>query len=316
MVRTGSSSTVGSVRLRLPAVRVREDPASSTAEPEAAGPGGSGPVHGEADAAGPGAGSVRDEIEQKSPPPLSIPPAVTTGLLALRRFYRRTAEEGERLAERWWWLPGRAFGVLTMAPALLAVALLVPGTAMLLAGRLLPLPVLIIFVPLAVALCYFGMRGLPVQWPQFGRLEVAPDAAPADGPDADGRRVGVPVGALLATIAIAAGFGVWQAAFRSEQLFSVGDPSVYLQYGYWIAEHGAPRVPTSAASVRGPGGGGRRSGRWSSRSRCPRSTCQGHRSPSPWSRCCCSAGCACSSTRSACSAAGWRWPGWAGWRSG
>ena len=125
---------------------------------------------------------------------------------------------------------------------------------MLLAGRLLPLPVLIIFVPLAVALCYFGMRGLPVQWPQFGRLDVAADAAPADGPDADGRRVGVPVGALLATIAIAAGFGVWQAAFRSEQLFSVGDPSVYLQYGYWIAEHGTVRIPTSAASFGSSGG--------------------------------------------------------------
>jgi hypothetical protein len=235
-------------------VRVREDPASPADEPKADGPGESGPVHGEADAAGPGAGSVRDEIEQKSPPPLSIPPAVTTGLLALRRFYRRAAEEGERLAERWWWLPGRAFGVLTMAPALLAVALLVPGTGMLLAGRLLPLPVLIIFVPLAVALCYFGMRGLPVQWPQFGRLDVAADAAPADGPDADGRRVGVPVGALLATIAIAAGFGVWQAAFRSEQLFSVGDPSVYLQYGYWIAEHGTVRIPTSAASFGSSGG--------------------------------------------------------------
>ena len=50
-----------------------------------------------------------------------------------------------------------------MAPALLAIALLVPGTGMLLAGRLLPVPVLIIFVPLAVALCYFAMRGLPVQ---------------------------------------------------------------------------------------------------------------------------------------------------------
>jgi hypothetical protein len=211
-------------------------------------------VPGEADAAGPDAGSVRDEIEQKSPPPLTIPPAVTTGLLALRRSYRRAAEEGERLAERWWWLPGRAFGVLTMAPALLAVALLVPGTGMLLAGRLLPLPVLIIFVPLAVALCYFGMRGLPVQWPQFGRQEVAADAAPADGPDADGRRVGVPVGALLATIAIAAGFGVWQAALRSEQLFSVGDPSVYLQYGYWIAKHGTVRIPTSAASFGSSGG--------------------------------------------------------------
>jgi hypothetical protein len=211
-------------------------------------------VHEEADAAGPGAGSVRDELEQEPSPPLSIPPAVTTGLLALRRWSRRAAEEGERLAGRWWWLPGRAFGILTMAPALLAVALLVPGTGMLLAGRLLPLPVLIIFVPLAVALCYFGMRGLPVQWPQFGRLDVAADAAPADGPDADGRRVGVPAGALLATIAIAAGFGVWQAAFRSEQLFSVGDPSVYLQYGYWIAEHGTVRIPTSAASFGSSGG--------------------------------------------------------------
>src|SRR3984957_19763062 len=256
MVRTGSSSTVGSVRLRLPAVRVREDPASSTDETKADGPGGSGPVHGEADAAGPGAGSVRDEIEQKSPPPLSIPPAVTTGLLALRRFYRRTAEEGERLAERWWWLPGRAFGVLTMAPALLAVALLVPGTGMLLAGRLLPLPVLIIFVPLAVALCYFGMRGLPVQWPLFGKPDAVVDdtSDSGDGSDADGRRVGVPVGALLATVAIAAGFGIWQAALRSEQVFGAGDPSVYLQYGDWVAKHGTARIPTLASSFGTSGG--------------------------------------------------------------
>ena len=34
---------------------------------------------------------------------------------------------------------------------------------MLLAGRLLPVPMVIIFVPLAVALCYFAMRRLPVQ---------------------------------------------------------------------------------------------------------------------------------------------------------
>ena len=242
------------MRLRLPAVRVREDPTSPPDEPEAVAPGGSGPVDGEADAAGPDAGSVRDEIEQKPPPPLSIPPAVTGALLALRRFYRRAAAERERLARRWWWFPGRAFGVLTMAPTLLAIALLVPGTGMLLAGRLLPLPVLIIFVPLTLALFYFGMRGLPVQWPQFGRLDVAADAAPADGPDADGRRVGVPVGALLATIAIAAGFGVWQAAFRSEQLFSVADPSVYLQYGYWIAKHGTARIPASASLFGSSGG--------------------------------------------------------------
>src|ERR1700734_1488796 len=217
VVGSGSSSTVGSVRLRLPAARVREDTTSPADKPGADGPAGSAPVTGEADAAGQGHGSVRDEIGQQPGPALALPAAVTGGLLALRRSYRRAAEEGARLAERWWWLPGRAFGVLKMAPALLAIALLVPGTGMLLAGRLLPVPVLIIFVPLAVALCYFGMRGLPVQWPLFGKPDsVFDDASDSgDGSDADGRRVGVPVGALLATVAIAAGFGVWQGALRS-----------------------------------------------------------------------------------------------------
>ena len=87
---------------------------------------------GEADAAGQGQRSVRDEIEQQQGPALALPAAVTGGLLALQRSYRRAAEEGARLAERWWWLPGRAFGVVTIAPALLAIALLVPGTGMLL----------------------------------------------------------------------------------------------------------------------------------------------------------------------------------------
>ena len=64
----------------------------------------------------------------------------------------------------------------------------------------------------------------------------------------------MPVGALLATVAIAAGFGVWQAALRSEQVFGVGDPSVYLQYGYWIAKHGTARIPTSASAFGTSGG--------------------------------------------------------------
>jgi hypothetical protein len=243
------------VRLRLPAVRVRGDTASPADKPEPDGPVGSGTVTEEADASGQGKGSVRKSKEEKRRQPFVPPPAVTSALLAVDRFYRRAAQEGERLAERWWWLPGRAFAVLTMAPALLAIALLVPGTVLLLAGRLLPAPLLIIFVPLAVALCYFAMRGLPVRWPQFGKPGAAEDASESDDdPDADGRRVGVPVGALLATIAIAAGFGVWQAALRSEQVFGVGDPSVYLQYGYWIAKHGTARIPISASAFGTSGG--------------------------------------------------------------
>ena len=32
------------------------------------------------------------------------------------------------------------------------------------------------------------------------------------------------------------------------------DPGVYLQYGYWIAEHGTARIPESAAAFGGAGG--------------------------------------------------------------
>ncbi len=135
---------------------------------------------------------------------------------------------------------------MTLAPTLLAVAWLVPGTALLLAGRLLPLPMVIIFVPLALAVCYFAIRLVPVSWP-------APWAA---GPVASKNPRGVPTAALLAMIAVAAGFGVWQAFYHSEQVFTASDPGVYLQYGYWIAEHGTARIPVSASAFGSTGLGG------------------------------------------------------------
>ena len=166
-----------------------------------------------------------------------------------------------------------------MAPALLAVAWLVPGTGMLLAGRLLPLPMVIIFVPLAVALCYFAMR------PAAGELaEVQRGGAGCRARRR--RRAGVPAVALLAMVAIAAGFGVWQAVLRSEQVFVASDPGVYLQYGYWIAGHGTARIPESAAAFGGAGRG------WTSRprgspcraARSRRRSCPGCRWSSPAGR--------------------------------
>ena len=132
---------------------------------------------------------------------------------------------------------GRVFAAVTLMPALLAVAWLVPGTGLLLAGRLLPMPMVIVSGTLAVALCYFAMRRLPARWPRFSGAER-----------------GVPAGALLLMMVIAAGFGLWQALFRSSQVFAGSDPGAYLQYGYWIAMHGTARIPESAASFGGAPG--------------------------------------------------------------
>ncbi len=218
----------------------------SVAQHEAASPGtlvnGEGSPEGE-DAEGTASHApVPDHQEPERRQRASAARAAAGGLLAL---CSGAAVRGARLAHRLWWLPGWVFAAITQAPAVLAVAWLIPGAGMLLAGRLLPLPMVIIFVPFAVALCYFAMRRLPVSWPR------GVDAGEAAGAR---RRPDVPAGAVAAMVVIAAGFGVWQALLRSEQVFVASDPGVYLQYGYWIAGHGTARIPESAAAFGGSGG--------------------------------------------------------------
>lgn len=158
---------------------------------------------------------------------------------AMRRRYRH-----------WWWLPGWLFAAMTVAPALLAVAWLVPGFAMLAAGRLTPRPMVIIFVPLAAALCYFTMRRMPVSWPRF-----RPGSADVDhgSPAPAARRPDVSADAVIATIVIAVAFAVWEALRHSQQVLAAADPGVYLQYGYWIAGHGTVKIPLDAAAFGGQG---------------------------------------------------------------
>ena len=149
------------------------------------------------------------------------------------------------------WLPGYLFAALTQLPALLAVAWLLPGVAMLLSGRLLPAPMLIIFVPLAIALCYFALRDLPASWPKFGPgadtlgAGVRPSADPDSGPREPGRPE-VPLWSVVGTVAVAVGYAVWQALEKSQQLIVARDPGGYLQYAYWIAKHGSAQIPVLA----------------------------------------------------------------------
>src|SRR3984957_634754 len=107
-------------------------------------------------------------------------------------------------------VPGRVFAAVTVAPALLAAAWLVPTTGLLLAGLMLPLPAVLAAGPLAVILCYFAFRGQPGTWPRPHLADPRPG----------GSRAGAPAGALVLMVAVATGFGGWQALLRSEPLFA------------------------------------------------------------------------------------------------
>ncbi len=77
------------------------------------------------------------------------------------------------------------------------LAWLLPGLPLLLAGAFLPVPMLLISVPLAVALGVFGLRRVPVSWPR---------ALPGEHRE---RRLDAWYG-LAGTVLVAAGFAVWQ----------------------------------------------------------------------------------------------------------
>ena len=96
--------------------------------------------------------------------------------------------------------PGRAgwlFGAVTVIPALLAAAWLLPALPLLLGGRLAARPMVFMFAPLAAGLCYFAVRQLPAAWPAFreagSKASREASSEPASGPrtaPAGSRRAG------------------------------------------------------------------------------------------------------------------------------
>ncbi len=122
---------------------------------------------------------------------------------------------------------GRTFGAVTVVPALLAVAWLLPGLPLVLVHRFTWLPMVCIAAPLAVALCYVVLRRMP-----------APRGA-------------VPWWTVTATVAVAVVFAAWQIWMRTQQIIYLRDPATYLQVGYWIAHHGSLPIPQGAAAFGG-----------------------------------------------------------------
>jgi hypothetical protein len=138
---------------------------------------------------------------------------------------------GRRVPWAWWW-----FNQITLLPVLLAMAWLIPGTALLMAGRLRPAPLVLISAPLAVILIAAVGRRMPGQ-----RLITAPGAGQP------GRAAAAWTGwwGLVGTVAVAAGFGAWQVRLNSPQVIVTRQPGALFQAGYWIAGHGSLPIPES-----------------------------------------------------------------------
>ncbi len=99
------------------------------------------------------------------------------GPVAENREPATTVRLGRRAPWVWWF-----FTQVTVLPVLLGLAWLVPGAALLMAGRLRPAPMLLISVPLAVVLIAAVLRRVPGQ-----RLVPAPGAGePAPAPSGRG----------------------------------------------------------------------------------------------------------------------------------
>jgi hypothetical protein len=128
-------------------------------------------------------------------------------------------------------IAGTVLARLTVLPAVLILAWLIPGVPLLLAGHFLPVPMTLISVALAAAVTINGLRVVPASWPRLisGGRTSEPSWTIWFG--------------LLATVGVVAGLTGWQLTESSQALIVLRDQGTYLQTGYWIAQHGSLPVP-------------------------------------------------------------------------
>jgi hypothetical protein len=194
------------------------------------------------------AGDVPGEVTRQRALAVAFVP-VTRTLQPVTRTLQRIRPASRRLRQAAWlrpvrgvpWLrPADAAGVLlarlTVLPAVLLVAWLIPGVPLLLGHVFFPVPALLISVPLALLLIIVGLRVVPSAWPRL--LPAGRAHEPR----------WVAWFGLLATVAIVAGLTGWQLRYGSEALIVVRDPGTYLQTGYWIAQHGSLPIPETLAA--------------------------------------------------------------------
>lgn len=140
-------------------------------------------------------------------------------------------------------LAGAVFARLSVVPALLAVAWLVPGLLLLAAGWFRPVPETVLAAVLAVPLLWFGLRAVPASLPSPAAM-LLPGTA---------RRT--PWWSLAAVAVIAAAFLADQVAFHSQFVIMTRDPGSYFTFGALLAKHPSLPEPSNSAVFGGSHGG-------------------------------------------------------------
>ena len=129
-----------------------------------------------------GAGGSGGAADAWPPPPGAVATISATGTGALRSAARLALRPpAPRRRANWQRVPGVLFAAVTVLPAVLVMAWLIPGLPLLLAGRFAGIPMIVISVPLAVALVVMVLRELPSAWPH-GIRDIRDDEPPAESP--------------------------------------------------------------------------------------------------------------------------------------
>jgi hypothetical protein len=154
------------------------------------------------------------------------------GVIGRTRRTKQTSAAGDQPVKiRSADIAGTVLARLTVLPAVLILAWLIPGVPLLLAGHFLPVPMTLISVSLAAAVMVIGLRVVPASWPRLmsGGRKSEPGWTLWFG--------------LLATVAVVAGLTGWQLTESSQAVIVLRDQGTYLQTGYWIAQHGSLPIP-------------------------------------------------------------------------
>jgi hypothetical protein len=144
---------------------------------------------------------------------------------------------------------GRTFARLTVVPLSLVIGWLLPGIPLLIAGRFLPVPMVLIAVPLAAILMVATFRQVPSRWP--GPVQETQGAGQAGEPERRPVRAWAAWWGLAGTMLVGAGFAAWQILLNSPQIIVLRGPGALIQFGYWIAEHGSLPISQSLTAFGG-----------------------------------------------------------------